>query len=322
MEDYKGIYPNIENTTKYYEFGAHFKYLDLYESLEKLITEKSDEMPSNEDSPIKIKKLEEKETINNRKKYKLNTSIINDKIRYRGMITDTNEKENNKNEISIIEEEKYNDITNKRKKRNKLLTKSYDVVKLPKINTNNIAASLRKNSHIEIEDKIDINNIRPQKLGKSFTLKRKSLKQKKEDFPKIHSLYYSDILRENQNNQNIDEETHIRFKENNASVKIFNVFEERDVNRRNSQKRKSYKIFDKISGISNEKEYNKETENKPNNIKYDKLQSIFEKEKERKKYNLYLGKKNDYSFNNRNIKNDYMAQHIHNLNRSLLSKEN
>ena len=290
MEDYKGIYPNIENTTKYYEFGAHFKYLDLYELLEKLINEKSDEMPSNEDSPIKIKQFEEKEQINNRKKYKLNTSIINDNIRYRGMITDINEKENNKNEISIIEEEKYNDITNKRKKRNKLLTKSYDVVKLPKIN-NNIAASLRKNSHIEIEDKININNNGPQKLGKSFTLKKKSLRQKKEDFPKIYSLYYSDILRENQNNQNIDEETHIRFKDNNASVKIFNVFEERDVNRRNSQKRKSYKIFDKISEIGNEKNNNIETENKPNNIKYDKLQSIFEKEKERKKYNLYLGKK-------------------------------
>ena len=36
MEEYKGIYHGDTNEQKYYEGGAHFKYLDLYKKLEKL----------------------------------------------------------------------------------------------------------------------------------------------------------------------------------------------------------------------------------------------------------------------------------------------
>jgi hypothetical protein len=36
--DYKGIYFNNDQEENYYEFGAHFKYTDLYNRLEKIFS--------------------------------------------------------------------------------------------------------------------------------------------------------------------------------------------------------------------------------------------------------------------------------------------
>ena len=36
MEEYKGIYYNDNTKQQYYEGGAHFKYIELYRSLEEL----------------------------------------------------------------------------------------------------------------------------------------------------------------------------------------------------------------------------------------------------------------------------------------------
>ena len=36
MADYKGIYYNDDNKQRYFEGGAHFKYIHLYKKLEKL----------------------------------------------------------------------------------------------------------------------------------------------------------------------------------------------------------------------------------------------------------------------------------------------
>ena len=36
MDDYKGIYYNDNIEQEYYEGGAHFKYIELYRSLEEL----------------------------------------------------------------------------------------------------------------------------------------------------------------------------------------------------------------------------------------------------------------------------------------------
>ena len=36
MEEYKGIYYNDNTEQQYYEGGAHFKYIELYRSLEEL----------------------------------------------------------------------------------------------------------------------------------------------------------------------------------------------------------------------------------------------------------------------------------------------
>ena len=38
MNDYKGLYYNDDNEQAFYEGGAHFKYIDLYRKLERLLT--------------------------------------------------------------------------------------------------------------------------------------------------------------------------------------------------------------------------------------------------------------------------------------------
>jgi hypothetical protein len=74
----------------------------------------------------------------------------------------------------------------------------------------------------------------------------------------------------------------------------------------------------KLSLINNEQEKNFELLPK-SNIKPERLKSIFEKEKEIKRINLFLGQKNNYSTSNRNVMNDEMAQQIHNLKMQILS---
>ena len=39
MDEYKGIYYGEESERKFYEGGAHFRYLNLYKALEKLSKE-------------------------------------------------------------------------------------------------------------------------------------------------------------------------------------------------------------------------------------------------------------------------------------------
>ena len=98
MKDFKGIYHNINDTAKYYEFGALFKYQDLYNALKDLQKEKNVDIPLNDESPIKIQNTDEKENTKNRKKYKLKSLNFKNNVRYSILNTDIN------NNIQKIEE--------------------------------------------------------------------------------------------------------------------------------------------------------------------------------------------------------------------------
>ena len=304
MNDYKGIFHDTQDTTKYYEFGAHFKHLDLYESLLNLEKEKENDIPLNENLFLQKNIVEEKARIKSRKRYKLNTDI-NENKRYLNINTDLNQNENEKNIIPIIKEERNVNITNKRKKRGKFLTKSLDKVKLPEISMKNVNNNINLKNDFLYQNEMTVENKEnnyPLKLSsKSIGLNRNSIKQKNKDFPKINSLYFSEIFKENKNRRNIDEETQSIFQDNNAAIKIFNI-EEGKMKR---EQKMPYRIFNKYPD---------------NNIKVDKLKSIFEREKEVKINNLFLGQKNNYSPVNRNLKNKNMAKHIHNLKMQLLIK--
>ena len=51
MKEYKGIYHNVEDSTKSYEYGAHFKYSELYMALKNLqIKQRSEDAPSGENN--------------------------------------------------------------------------------------------------------------------------------------------------------------------------------------------------------------------------------------------------------------------------------
>ena len=319
MKDYKGIYHNTTSTTNYYEFGAHFKYLDLYNALNQLKKERTENIPLNEESSLKLEIKEEKEPSKKRKKYKLKTINTKETKRNLGLVTDINEnsKEKRKKEFSTIEEEQDNDKDKKRQKK-RLLTKSLDKMVLPKINIKNQNNEDNLTPTKLMIEKKEKNNYQFGRLSKSLNLKKKSVSEKKENFPKINSVYYRDIIIENKNNKDTVEETQSRFKDNNESIKIFNNNDESEFKRGKILKKLTTRRIGKLSLINNEQEKNFELLPK-SNIKPERLKSIFEKEKEIKRINLFLGQKNNYSTSNRNVLNDEMAQQIHNLKMQILS---
>ena len=319
MKDYKGIYHNTTSTTNYYEFGAHFKYLDLYNALNQLKKERTENIPLNEESSLKLEIKEEKEPSKKRKKYKLKTMDTKETKRNLGLVTDINEnsKEKRKKEFSTIEEEQDNDKDKKRQKK-RLLTKSLDKMVLPKINIKNSNNEDNLTPIKLMVEKKEKNNYQFGRLSKSLNLKKKSVSEKKENFPKINSVYYRDIIIENKNNKDTVEETQSRFKDNNESIKIFNNNAESEFKRGKILKKLTTRRIGKLSLINNEQEKNFELLPK-SNIKPERLKSIFEKEKEIKRINLFLGQKNNYSTSNRYVINDEMAQQIHNLKMQILS---
>ena len=327
MKDYKGIYHGTTSTTNYYEFGAHFKYLELYNALNKLKKEKTENIPLNDDSLLKLENKEEKEPSKKRKKYKLKTLDIKDikeSKKYLGLETDINEKSKEKGKkFSTIEEEQENNIKDNRRKKSRLLTKSLDKIVLPKIKIKNLNNEDNSKDKILspiklLEEKKDKNNYQIGRLSKSLDLKKKSAIEKKDNFPKINSNYFRDIIIEEKDNKEMVEETQSRFKDNNESIKIFNNNEDNNIRKGKILKKLSTRRMERVSLINNEQEKNFELLPK-SSIKLDRLKSIFEKEKEIKRINLFLGQKNNYSTNNRNLMNEEMAQQIHNLKMQILS---
>ena len=328
MKDYKGIYHGTTSTTNYYEFGAHFQYLELYNALNKLKKERAENIPLNDDSLLKLENKEEKEPSKKRKKYKLKTLDIKDikeSKKYLGLETDINEKskEKGKNKFSTIEEEQENNIKENRRKKSRLLTKSLDKIVLPKIKIKNLNNEDNSKDKILspiklLEEKKDKNNYQIGRLSKSLDLKKKNASEKKDNFPKINSNYFKDIIIEEKDNKEMVEETQSRFKDNNESIKIFNNNEDNNIRKGKILKKLATRRMERISLINNEQEKNIELLPK-SSIKLDRLKSIFEKEKEIKRINLFLGQKNNYSTNNRNLMNEEMAQQIHNLKMQILS---
>ena len=328
MKDYKGIYHGTTSTTNYYEFGAHFQYLELYNALNKLKKERAENIPLNDDSLLKLENKEEKEPSKKRKKYKLKTLDIKDikeSKKYLGLETDINEKskEKGKNKFSTIEEEQENNIKENRRKKSRLLTKSLDKIVLPKIKIKNLNNEDNSKDKILspiklLEEKKDKNNYQIGRLSKSLDLKKKNASEKKDNFPKINSNYFRDIIIEEKDNKEMVEETQSRFKDNNESIKIFNNNEDNNIRKGKILKKLSTRRMERVSLINNEQEKNVELLPK-SSIKLDRLKSIFEKEKEIKRINLFLGQKNNYSTNNRNLMNEEMAQQIHNLKMQILS---
>ena len=327
MKDYKGIYHGTTSTTNYYEFGAHFQYLELYNALNKLKKERAEDIPLNDDSLLKLENKEEKEPSKKRKKYKLKTLDIKDikeSKKYLGLETDINEKSKEKGKkFSTIEEEQENNIKENRRKKSRLLTKSLDKIVLPKIKIKNLNNEDNSKDKILspiklLDEKKDKNNYQIGRLSKSLNLKKKSASEKKENFPKINSNYFRDIIIEDKDNKEMVEETQSRFKDNNESIKIFNNNEDNNIRKGKILKKLATRRIERVSLINNEQEKNIELLPK-SSIKLDRLKSIFEKEKEIKRINLFLGQKNNYSTNNRNLMNEEMAQQIHNLKMQILS---
>ena len=308
MKEYKGLYHNVQDKTKYFEYGAHFKYSELYNALNDLLVNQLKENPTSEkEINLSTLKIENKEEVpeKKRKKYKLKTHVTKNN---RYLNTDANDKEDEKNKIDVIEEEQDNIKKTHIRKKNRFMTKSLDKVNLPQISSNSLISL--QNHHLLTEPK-EINHLH---VHQSVDL----IKKKKINFPKLNSLHKHNILPENPNNHMIVE-TQSRFQDNGA-IKIFNDSSEQSSKNKLSHKNKKDKIFPKIFHLSKENEEKIELLPRPQR-KNDRLTSIFEKEKliKNNNNNIFLGEKNNYmNREQREIMNDHMAQQIYNLKKQLL----
>ena len=305
MKDYKGVYYNVQDKSESFEYGAHFKYADLYRILKDLQIKQQNENKDEDDKNTTTKNIENKEEVDitkKRKKLKLKTFAINQNNRY--LFTDSTKKNNDKDEFSVIEEE---EIKHGRKK-NKLITKSVEKVRLPNISSNGL---------ISIQIKAPNKNILAESYD-AHVLRRKKDKGRTIHFPKINSLHRNNIISETE--KNFIFETENRLPDNNA-IKIYKPSLDNDPSNQSS----SRKQLPQVSSLNQDIENEEKTDLflKPKR-KTNKLLSIFEKEKLRKNnFNLFLGEKNNYlNKEHRDIMNNEMAKQIHNLKKQLKGHSN
>ena len=301
MKEYKGLYHNTKDTTKTYEYGAHFKYSDLFNILKDLEEKQKENNNNEKENSNSLFKSENTEELGlfQKKRKKLKLKTLSNNKRY--LITDINQENDEKNEIPIIEEEE-----NKRhdsRKKFRVMTKSLNKIHLPKISSNSLI-SLQNKAFNDLNESREI-----KKLNNSHDFKKKL------NFPKIHS-FHNNIIQEKEN-ESTNPETKSIFQESGA-VKIYDTFDKKKKgNQRNNN-------FPNLFHLSLETEDKNDIFDKPQRKK-DRLVSIFEKEKKIKNSNnnLFLGDKNNYSNkgNREAMKND-MAQEIHNLKMQLLGNGN
>ena len=220
MKEYKGIYHNVEDSTKSYEYGAHFKYSELYIALKNLqIKQQNEDAPSgeNNNSPKENKNEEELFKEKKRKKYKLKSFKMDENNRY--FNTEANPKRNESNELAKIEDDELGIKNKSRRKKSRFVTK----VNLPKISSNNLVSLEKSNLKTISNEKI--------KIHKSYDFNN----MKRISFPKIYSLY-KENMQENANN-NIIVETQSIFDEK-GGIKIYKDSNEK-IPRKNGSNRKS-----------------------------------------------------------------------------------
>ena len=306
MKEYKGLYHNVQDKTKTYEYGAHFKYSELYIALKNLQIKQKNENSFSEETDNFLPENENKEEVlpeKKKKKYRLKT--LNIKANNRYFLTEINKKDNEKDEFSIIEEEGDN-IKNQIRKRNRFLTKSTDKMQLPKISSNSLISL--QNNHMQTEGQESL------KLYQSYDHHHHH-KRNKINFPKLNT-----ILQENKNN-NMIVETQSIFGDKGA-IKIYNDPYDEASKKIRLIKRKKDKMFPKLFQLSKDNEEKSEFLIRPQR-RNDKLKSIFEKEKYVRNNNLFLGEKNSYfRTEERDMKIEQMAQQIHNLKKKLLANQN
>ena len=319
MKDYKGLYHNTEDKTQLYEFGAHFKYEELYNYLKELQLKQENNEPLDKESNIEEIKNENKKEIElpkKRKKYKMKTHFKSENKRY--LITDTHKNDKERNEFSIIEEEQENKAEEIRKN-NRFVTKSHDKIRLPQISSKSIISLQKSNLHHNTHKLAESQEMPNINRSRDFRTKSKRI-----NFPKLNSLHLENIK---ENNNNMIVETQSIFQDqDNGAIKIFNDSYDKTSKLQNVSKHHKNKKFPKLYQLSQDNEEKNEAlprvQRKPN-----KLLSIFEKEKKIKNSNnnnnLFLGEKSNYiNKEHRDIMRDEMAQQIHNLKKQLLGFPN
>lgn len=271
MKDYKGLYHGEQANIKLYEHGAHFKYSDLVNELNKLLAKET----QNEESDIKSN--DKKETSVNKekkkkvKKYKLNINKENSNVnqRYNNIFnSNVNQNENNidKNIDNILEHYSFYKI--KEKVALNPISKSVDrsKINLPKIITNNINSNPNNNNPIPINLKKQSYN---SKQLKKILNENNNEKNREEVLPLLGSSYHKQGKRAKDSGNNIKIENiklnSVKKPKNKRNLKIFL----KDINDTENSKgvlnNKIKSIFDTEKTIKKSNQINQ-----PNNGYYNK----------------------------------------------------
>lgn len=284
MKDYKGLYHGEQKNIESYEHGAHFKYSDLVNALNKLLAKET----QNEESDIKSNNKKEtsvnKEKKKKVKKYKLKLDKENSNVnqRYNNNIFNSNvnlnENDKDKNIDDILEHYSFYKI-----KQNVALnpiSKSVDRsnVNLPKI-INNINSNFNTNNPIPINLKKQSYN---SKQLKKILNENNNEKNREEILPLLGSLYHKQGKKEKDCVNNIKIE----------DIKLNSI--------KNPKNKRNRKIF--------LKDFNDSENSK--GILNNKLKSIFDTEKPIKKNNQIYQINNNYYNKNyiETVNNDISRQ--------------
>ena len=328
--NYKGYF--VENADeddepKYFEFGAHFRYKDLYNALKIIKQKKLSELIDKKDekklSQPKTKKVDNKErnnTKNNKNKnatleYNIQNILKGFKSRIRSRNIGVEQQSENQNELTFVIRNKNNFSV---KKDEKGINSLYgNKTNFTKVNNNKVKKSLNKtnnNNNNNLNKKININN--NISTNKKFQKNKSSIDKNK--------LSNKNILSRNQDQNNLYQQVQIlpsnkTINHNNLNMNFYKSYKTQISKLINNGAQKKLFNFDESSFNSHSKEIddirkfnyilknNKKTIQKNNsNLTEPKLiyNSLNKKISNSKNKNLKLDKIEYNNLNNENIKNN------------------
>lgn len=217
--NYKGYF--VENADeddepKYFEFGAHFRYKDLYNALKiikqkklRQIMEKKEEKIMSQPKTKKIENKERNNTKNNNKNKNLTLEnniqniLKGFKSRIRSRNIGVEQQNDNQNELTFVIRNKNNFSV---KKDEKNINSLYgNKTNFTKVNNNNMKKSLNNNNSKNLNKKISIRNNHEKN---NFILTNKKFQKNKSNIDK-NKLSNKNILSRNQEQNNLYQQVQI-----------------------------------------------------------------------------------------------------------------
>ena len=232
--NYKGYFvenANEDDEPKYFEFGAHFRYKDLYNALknikEKRLRQLMEKKEENKMSQPKAKKLENKERNNTKNNNKNKNSTLENNIQnilkgFKSRIRSRNigveeQQSDTQNELTYVLRNKNNFSVKKDEKDNKYLYGNK--TNYTKVNNNNIKKSSNSNNNINnyLNKKI---NKRENHEKNNNIFSSKKFQKNKSNLDK-NKLSNKNILSRNQDQNNLFQQ--VQIPPNNKTINNYNL---------------------------------------------------------------------------------------------------
>ena len=231
--NYKGYFvenADEDNEPKYFEFGAHFRYKDLYNAL-KIIKQKRlrQIMEKKEETPIsqpKAKKVENKERNNTKNNKNKNATLENNiqnilkgfKSRIRSRNIGVEQQNDNQNELTFVIRNKNNFSVKKDEKNINYLYGNK--TNFTKVNNNNIKKSVNSNNNNKSKNLNKKINVRDSHEKNNNIFTNKKIQKNKSNADK-NKLSNKNILSRNQDQNSLYQQ--VQIPPNNKTINHYNL---------------------------------------------------------------------------------------------------